>query len=46
MQGHNFPVVWVCTQPEWDRAISANDEPDGIPWPLDAVHELAQSHSG
>ena len=41
MQGHDFPVVWLCTQDEWDRAAALGDEPDGIPWPLDAVHELA-----
>jgi hypothetical protein len=40
-QGHNFPVVWVCTQDEWDRAAATGDDPDGLPWPLDAVHELA-----
>jgi hypothetical protein len=43
MRGHDFPVVWLCTEDEWDRAISTNDEPDGIPWPLDAVHELAST---
>lgn len=45
MQGHDFPIVWLCTEAEWNRAVSANDDPDGIPWPLDAVRELAQSHS-
>jgi hypothetical protein len=41
VQGHDFPVVWVCTEGEWDRASAAGEEPDGIPWPLDAVSELA-----
>lgn len=41
MQGYDFPVVWLCTEDEWVRATSVNEEPDGIAWPLDAVRELA-----
>jgi hypothetical protein len=41
VRGRDFPVVWLCTEGEWDRANAAGDTPDGIPWPLDAVHELA-----
>lgn len=40
VRGHDFPVVWLCTEDEWSRAASTGEEPDGIPWPLDAVHEL------
>ena len=36
-KGRDFPVVWVCTQEEYERAQASGDEPDGIPWPLDAV---------
>jgi hypothetical protein len=39
-QGHDFPVVWVCTEGEWNRADAAGDEPDGLPWPLTAIAEL------
>lgn len=39
-QGRDFQVVWVCTEDEWDRAKRAGDEPDGLPWPLDAIKEL------
>ncbi len=41
MQGRDFPVVWVCTEAEWRRSQAAGDEADGLPWPLDAVQELA-----
>lgn len=37
VQGRDFPVVWVCTEEEWDAAPG---EIAGIPWPLDSVHEL------
>jgi hypothetical protein len=39
-RGRDFPVVWVCTEQEYQRAQSAHDEADGIPWPLDAVTEM------
>jgi hypothetical protein len=40
IRGRDFPVVWVCTDEEYERAESAGDEADGLPWPLDALHEL------
>jgi hypothetical protein len=40
-KGRDFPVVWLCTEHEWDRAQAVGDEPDGIPWPLEAVRDLA-----
>ena len=36
-KGRDFPVVWVCTEPEYERAQADGDEPDALPWPLDAV---------
>lgn len=36
-RGRDFPVVWVCTEEEYARSQAKGDEPDGIPWPLDAV---------
>jgi hypothetical protein len=36
-RGRDFPVVWVCTEEEYERAERADEEPDGLPWPLDAV---------
>lgn len=40
MQGRDFPVVWVCTEDEYMRAERDKDEPDGLPWPLNALREL------
>lgn len=37
--GHLFEVVWVATEAEWDRAQHDGDEPDGLPWPTEAVAE-------
>jgi len=39
-RGRDFPVLWVCTEEEYVVATEADEEPDGLPWPLDAVHEL------
>jgi hypothetical protein len=39
VRGFDFPVVWVCTEEEYRRSTEANDEPDGLPWPLDALGE-------
>ncbi len=36
-QGRDFPVVWVCTEEEYERAGRAGTKPDALPWPLDAV---------
>jgi bifunctional DNA-binding transcriptional regulator/antitoxin component of YhaV-PrlF toxin-antitoxin module len=39
-QGRDFPILWVCTEDEYERAQGAGDEPDGLPWPLTALREL------
>jgi hypothetical protein len=36
-RGRDFPVVWVCTEEEYQRAQAEGDDPDAIPWPLTAV---------
>jgi len=36
-RGRDFPVVWVATETEYERAKALGREPDGLPWPLDAV---------
>lgn len=38
-RGRDFPVVWVCTEAEYD---AQGEDPDGvgIPWPLDAVRDV------
>lgn len=41
MKGSDFPVVWLCTEEEFERSRAAGDEADGLPWPLDAVRLAA-----
>ena len=36
-QGRDFPVVWVSTEEEFRRAVDAGDQPDALPWPLQAI---------
>lgn len=38
-RGRDFPVVWVCTEDEYEKVQAG--EIEGIPWPLDAVQEIA-----
>ena len=40
VRGRDFPVVWVCTEQEYNRAQANGGHPKAIPWPLDAVREL------
>jgi hypothetical protein len=37
MRGKDFPVVWVCTEEDWQVANEAGIEPDSLPWPLTAL---------
>lgn len=37
VRGRDFPVVWVCTEEEYQRATAEGDEADALPWPLDAL---------
>jgi hypothetical protein len=39
--GHNFPVVWVCPEEEWQGAQAEGREPEGLPWPAEDV-QLAE----
>ena len=38
--GRDFPVVWVCTQEEWDARDEAG--PEGLPWPADDVDRAGE----
>jgi len=40
-QGRDFPVVWVTTEEEFQRAVGAGDQPDALPWPLKAISATA-----
>ena len=37
VDGHNFPVVWVCKEEEWEAALAEGREPQGVPWPAEDV---------
>ena len=37
VSGHDFPVVWVCAQEEWEAAERDGREPDADPWPAESV---------
>jgi len=39
-RGRDFPVVWVCTEQEYEQAQVSGQPVAGMPWPLDAVKEL------
>lgn len=36
-RGGDFPVVWACSEREWEAARAEGREPDGIPWPAEDV---------
>lgn len=38
-RGHDFEVVWVATEAEYE----VSEQPDGIPWPADALRMLEPS---
>ena len=35
--GHEFPVVWVCREEEWEAAQRESREPEGVPFPAEDV---------
>lgn len=37
VDGHDFPVVWVCREEEWSAAIAEGRSPDAVPWPAEDV---------
>ncbi|HEX9774228.1 MAG TPA: hypothetical protein VGB83_01420 [Actinomycetota bacterium] len=36
-EGHDFPVVWLCSEEEWQDALREGRDPEGIPWPAEDV---------
>jgi|tagenome__1003787_1003787.scaffolds.fasta_scaffold20947431_2 hypothetical protein len=44
MNGEDFRVVWVCREDEWLGAQSDGREPEGIPWPAEAVRAADDAH--
>jgi hypothetical protein len=35
--GVDFPVVWVCTEEEWNAAENGGPAAEGDPWPAEDV---------
>lgn len=40
-RGEDFPVVWVCTEAEWEAAEAEGRSPEGIPFPAEDVRAMA-----
>jgi hypothetical protein len=38
--GHDFPVVWVTSEEEWQAALDEGRDPDAVPWPAEDVRPL------
>lgn len=45
VDGSDFPVVWLCTEIEWQAARSEKREPSAIPWPAEDVRSATASAS-
>ncbi len=43
--GDRFPVVWVATEDDWDRAQTDGIELRGIPWPTEAIAEMTPAEA-
>jgi hypothetical protein len=35
--GHDFAVVWVCREEEWEAAKAEDRDPEATPWPAEDV---------
>jgi hypothetical protein len=42
VDGHDFPVVWVCREEEWQQAQQEHRKPEGVPWPADDVSVVSE----
>lgn len=38
--GHDFMVVWMCSEDEWASAMTEGREPDGRPWPVEDIDSV------
>lgn len=38
-----FPVVWACSEIEWEAAEAEGRRPEGMAWPLSYVTPLAMT---
>ena len=35
--GQDFPIIWVCTEEEWELARREHRPPAAVAWPANAV---------
>jgi hypothetical protein len=35
--GHDFMVIWMCSEAEWTAAKVEGRDPEGAPWPVEDV---------
>jgi hypothetical protein len=35
--GHDFDVVWVCREEDWNAAEQSGNTPEAFPWPAEEV---------
>ncbi len=40
VEGHDFSLVRVCTEEEWQEAEREQREPNAVPWPVEDVTPL------
>lgn len=40
VDGHNFPVVWMCSEDEWAEAQAEGRDADGRPWPVEDIQSI------
>jgi hypothetical protein len=40
VMGHDFPIVWVCKEEEWQVAQAEGREPESVPWPAEDVEPV------
>lgn len=45
-QGHDFPVVMICREEEWEAALAEGREPEGVPWPAEDVEPIDPAMAG
>lgn len=44
--GHDFVVVWLCSEEEWASAKAEGRKPDARPWPVEDVQVALSYEEG
>lgn len=43
VDGLDFPVVWLCTDEEWEAAQRDGRDPNVVPWPAEDVQLVQEA---